>query len=1043
MIKQTVLALFLAHGALGYAQAEEAATRQAEGILAATGIQGGLVVHVGCGDGKLTAAFRRNDSYLVQGLTRDEQDVETAGRYFRSRGTDGKVSAVQWDGKVLPYADGIVKLLVIRDGADVPEKEIMRVLTPEGVVWQDGKKTLKPWPGDMDEWTHWLHGPGSNPVSADTRVGPPRRMRWTAPPRRARSHEKSPSLTGMVSAGGRLFYIADEAPASVGGRAPDRWRLVARDAFSGVLLWKRPMPDWGWQAWSPSQPMNLRWGNPRFIHRRLVAVDNRVYVTLGYHAPVSVLDAATGEVLRTLEGTEHTSEILVHKGKLIVSAADRPAANTKSAPDLSIRLVDPATGSIEWAGRPMPSIMDNEARGKANVLKQGRLMIAADGSRVVAVTVDEIVGYDFSSGQALWKVARPLLPRQARLPVTGPHNLGLLIADQGRVYFGQPAGRETMTLLCLAADTGKTLWERKASSWTYSTNFNAYAMGDRLVVRDQMKYLVLDAATGEEIRRWDVTPVSSRHHHRCYRNKATTRYVLMGKEGVEYLDLQTGKVTVNRWVRGSCLYGIMPANGLLYATPEACACNQMNRIDGFTALAAAAKPVRPEHPLVAGPARGSAGNTLPAQSWPQYRRDSLRSAFAEMTPRQNDGWRVKLEGELTAPVSDGKALYFGCGDVVVALHCSNGKELWRVPGRIDSPPTLHKGLVLYGTRTGWVHCRRASDGQLAWRFRAAPAATMIVDDDRLESVWPLHGSVMLFNNNAYAVAGRSSHLDGGLRLFALDPETGDVLATSTFATEQTQQADWYEGVNNDLLVSDGESLFLRHMKIDPETLKIERLYWWSFTGADGRMKNYSKPEINVPVAEERTPYLCAPSGLLDDELFGRAHVQLDGSEFCNRLTFNQDFTYGIRHSKGPGHFQFHTLGAGFPVICFDRRSDKKPTPEMQKKVTWQQGSLLADYRAIWTRSIPLRPSAILGVGEQLLIGGGPDIFDPEDPLSSPEWQAGGLVYVINRTDGTVVKTGELSAPPVHEGLIAVPAGLFACLKDATVLRLGKEVVGER
>ena len=96
----------------------------------------------------------------------------------------------------------------------------------------------KPWSDDIDEWTHWLHGPGSNPVAADKRVGISRRLLWTATPRRSRSHEKSPSLTGMVSARGRLFYICDEAPVSVGGKVPDRWRLVARGALSGALLWK-------------------------------------------------------------------------------------------------------------------------------------------------------------------------------------------------------------------------------------------------------------------------------------------------------------------------------------------------------------------------------------------------------------------------------------------------------------------------------------------------------------------------------------------------------------------------------------------------------------------------------------------------------------------------------------------------------------------------------------------------------------------------------------------------------------------------------------
>lgn len=40
----------------------------ARDILDATGVKGGLIVHLGCGDGKLTAALRVNDRYLVHGL---------------------------------------------------------------------------------------------------------------------------------------------------------------------------------------------------------------------------------------------------------------------------------------------------------------------------------------------------------------------------------------------------------------------------------------------------------------------------------------------------------------------------------------------------------------------------------------------------------------------------------------------------------------------------------------------------------------------------------------------------------------------------------------------------------------------------------------------------------------------------------------------------------------------------------------------------------------------------------------------------------------
>jgi outer membrane protein assembly factor BamB len=953
----------------------------------------------------------------------------------------------------LPHAENIVRHLACEIPGAISREEALRVLRPLGNARLKTDRGwiefTKPWPEDIDDWTHWLHGPNSNPVAADRRVGVPRRLLWYATPRRSRSHEKSPSLTGMVSAKGRLFYINDEGPVSVGGDLPDKWRLVGRDAFSGSLLWKKPVPNWGWQVWSPQEPMNLRWGNPRFIHRRLVAVGDRVYVTLGYSAPVSVMDAETGELIRTLAGTENTSEILFHKGLLVLSIATQPKTQTKSAPPLAILVVNPETGAIQWRSEPMTSLADLSERGKANVLKQGRLMIAADGNRVVAATAHEIVGYALDSGQERWRMPRPTLPPKKKgpatrtLPLIGTHNIGMLMLDSGRVYFGQPqkSGKVsnliTMTLLCLSAETGKELWRGDYQDWTYTTSFNAYAIGDRLVVHDKGPLMVtLDAATGKVLQQQDISAVNSKHHHRCYRNKATEKYLLMGKEGVEYLDMDTGEVVVNRWVRGTCLYGIMPANGLLYTSPAACACNQMNRLDGFAALAAApsGQAAKADHPLIEGPAYGSVGQALSADAWPQYRHDAQRSGLVDISPTTGDGWEVRLAGKLTAPVSDGRALYLGCGNQVVALSCTDGHTLWRAPGRIDSPPTLYKGLVLFGTRDGWVHSVRARDGKLAWRFRAAPAERLILDDNRLESVWPLHGSVILFAGRIYATAGRSSFLDGGLRLFSLDPETGAVIASSTFFTEQSKQSDYYEGVTNDLLVSDGESLFLKHMTFDPETLAVSRLQWWEFSGPDGKLKAYDKSMVMLPIESKRTAYLSSASGFLDDELFGRAHVQLDGAEFCNRLSFDAKRAYGVRHSQGPGHFQFHLAGQGFPVLCFDRQSKKTPIKEKGRNYKGN-GSAPADHRIVWRHESGIRPSALLAIGSKLLVGGGPDHVNPTDPFSSFEWRAGGLLHTLDCTDGKHLAEQTLSAPPVHEGLIAVKAGIFACLKDGTVLKL--------
>ena len=60
---------------------------------------------------------------------------------------------------------------------------------------------------------------------------------------------------------------------------------------------------------------------PQSLTRRLVAVGDRVYVTLGADAAVSALDAATGETVRTYAETKGTEEILCDKGVLFLTVA--------------------------------------------------------------------------------------------------------------------------------------------------------------------------------------------------------------------------------------------------------------------------------------------------------------------------------------------------------------------------------------------------------------------------------------------------------------------------------------------------------------------------------------------------------------------------------------------------------------------------------------------------------------------------------------------------------------------------------------------------
>ena len=128
------------------------------------------------------------------------------------------------------------------------------MLRPLGIAWlRDGGKwrsAVKPWPEELDEWTHFLHDASGNPVSRDAEVGPPGGLRWTAGPLWGRSHEFNNSMCAMVTSRGRLFYIFDYGVTGLEDRRlPEKWTLVARDAFNGARLWQRPLPTWGIAAW--------------------------------------------------------------------------------------------------------------------------------------------------------------------------------------------------------------------------------------------------------------------------------------------------------------------------------------------------------------------------------------------------------------------------------------------------------------------------------------------------------------------------------------------------------------------------------------------------------------------------------------------------------------------------------------------------------------------------------------------------------------------------------------------------------------------------
>ncbi|MBC8874848.1 MAG: class I SAM-dependent methyltransferase, partial [Planctomycetes bacterium] len=131
-------------------------------IIQQSGVQGGFVVHLGCGDGSLTASLRVGDQYIVHGLSTSETEVAAARKSLQAQGGYGPVSVDLWDGQALPYADNLVNLVVMPDAdSGIRDEGLMRGLAPGGVLLQNSPEapnltpgTVRtPRPPHLDPWT--------------------------------------------------------------------------------------------------------------------------------------------------------------------------------------------------------------------------------------------------------------------------------------------------------------------------------------------------------------------------------------------------------------------------------------------------------------------------------------------------------------------------------------------------------------------------------------------------------------------------------------------------------------------------------------------------------------------------------------------------------------------------------------------------------------------------------------------------------------------------------------------------------------------------
>ena len=987
-------------------------------------VTGGIIVLLNGSDASYEDAAGTNCT--VHGLENDGARVTALRERLQADGRYGRVSVSQFNGETLPYINNLVNLVAI-EGESVAQAEAMRVLAPRGIALLKANGTwsraVKPVPDDIDEWNQYLHSAANNGVSADS-VGPPQRLQWTGGTRWGRSHMSWVTVTSMLSSNGRLFTIEDLESIEY-HQLPAKFHLVARDAFNGCELWRRPLNNWGGEPRGYVKHVSTQ------IQRRAAAIGDRVYCTLGYTDPIGLIDGATGELLKTFAGTTMAREFAYDRGVIYVILGEPYGVGQSRDAEVLLKAIDAESGTVKWEHK----LGDNGGYIGGT--------LAVKDSVLAYCTKDRLTCLNSGSGKTLWQVPRAsLIPSRGSLPrgvaLARVDNIPPTLVLHGDMLYCSVVTEVSAHSL----ETGEVAWTAK--------NGANYMKSSDIFVADGLVWTGLltghDLKTGEVKRQLEQVMHEPMGHDRCYRNRITETYFINSKTGgSDFVTLNGEGEFPSPWVRATCGLGALPCNGMLYSSPFSCSCLQGTMLTGFNALystdRAAGKVMRIERRerLIKGQAYGAEATTLSTTAdWPVYRNNNARSG---LTPTPLSGklaprWSAKLPSRPTAPTIVGELVYVAARDshTLYALSRKTGECQWTFTagGRIDSPPAFHGGLLIFGSRDGWVYSLRADNGELAWKFCDLPDRRLMAAHGQLESAWPVSGAVMIRDEVAYFAAGRSSFLDGGIIVYGLDPLTGQVMhrrqMSGPYAENEFpvvgERNTRIEGFKGGIFSSEGELLYIRHQAFKPDLTP-------------------------VPLAALKQPHLIASSGFLDDIPQHRTYWTID-TDLCygpntgtigagpqgDILVMDGDVFYEIRgylpgrHSTKLMPQKGYTLYSGQRTL---RGADGAWQADPKLRTVPRSGS----WKKRWSTQIPLSGNALVVAGDTIIAAGVPlqPSFALRQLSASFAGEQGGVLWTASSKDGTKIAELTLPAPPVWDGLAAARGDCIIALKDGTVLCL--------
>jgi outer membrane protein assembly factor BamB len=967
------------------------AAENAKSLLDRAGVNKGLCLHLGCGQAggeDLTADLAASSGMLVHGLALTDADCDRVRTSIRKRGVPGQAQVEKLTGKSLPYVADLADVMIVEhaaalQSAGIDAAEWDRVLAPGGVLLEKSggqwKKTVKPL-HPVRPWTHPQGGPDGNRVAADPVVFPVG-VRWQDGLPLNIVHWAS--ARSYVAASGRVFSISMSESENLltnpsNHQAKQQW-LTARSTACGLPLWKIPLG-----TEDPKSDLNT-------LNTLPLATDGAMVLAVKDKALIAV-NAADAQIVRSFPVAFPTNRLVFVNGIAVAAGWEtvgrKAMWDPASKPDSSlwdVRFGGTGQGAVEAFEAATAKPLWKDSAAAQQVLATGDTVVYLTQG-VYPVKEQAVVARALKTGELRW--------RTTHADLAGGADLFLMCLGKDAVVLGRHktgsvgAGVGCNKILVLALSDGRKRWETPSDGGPM-----ALVVGDEIWFGSKR----FEPGSGKILGESPMRITSG----------MCVPPMLLGAvggtpRGGDWMDVKTGQRYRAGGVRGSCVQGAAATDGKMYIAQNWCRCAPAH-VPGFMALGHATLPtdeafqaLRPVESLgSAAPVPSANSAAGAAAEWPTFRGNAERSgACPSAAPTALAiKWRVStlpdkatplaavwhdaLAPRLSAPVVAHNRVYVAacCEGEVVALDLATGHETWRAAtgARIDSPPTVHGGLCLTGSHDGYLYAFAYDTGQLVWRTRVAPEERRVVAFGQVESVWPVVGSPLVAGNVGYAIAGRSTEMDGGCAALAFDPATG--------ATRWAARAAAAPGRRCDVLAWRDNAIALQRWTFDPAKGAMQ---------ATNRKEN---PDQNL-------------DGLLDGT-WTWLGTRRGGKFPVGKLTADVVVWDDAR---------YFGAGAGRKVFAIDRAAADQADPK-QPTFAWS-----------WTCPERRQVEALALAADSLVAGG--RIWD-----SDPQKMQGFLTR-LGKEDGRPGAETLLPAAPVHHGVCVVPGRAIVCLEDGSVACLG-------